>query len=135
MARPTRSPAKGSAPPPGRTIGLILLACAVAIGLAAVLSATGGVADDDVADVHDAGTISKTDFNHWLEVVAAQPQPGQKKKPAPPKPGTKQYDAVKQQVIQFLVSAKWIDGEAKERGVSATPAEVDRQFEQTKDQS
>ena len=135
MARPTSSPAKGSKPPPGRTIGLILLACAVAIALAAILSATGGVADDDVADVHDAGTISIADFNHWLTVVSAQPQPGQKKKPAPPKPGTKQYDAVKQQVMQFLVSAKWIDGEAKERGISATPAEVDRQFEQTKKQS
>ena len=37
--------------------------------------------------------------------------------------------------MQFLVSAKWIEGEAKERGISATPAEVDRQFEETKDQS
>ena len=59
MARPTRSPVKGSKPPAGRTIGLILLACGVAIALAAILSATGGVADDDVADVHDAGTISE----------------------------------------------------------------------------
>ena len=135
MARPSRSPAKGSKPPPGRTIGLILLACIVAIVAAAIFSATGGVAEDDVADVQDAGTISKADFNHWLEVVAAQPQPGQKKKPAPPKPGSQQYEAVKQQVMQFLVSAKWIDGEAKERGVSATPAEVNRQFEETKEQS
>jgi foldase protein PrsA len=135
MARPTRSPAKGSAPPPGRTIGLILIACAVAIALAAVFSATGGVAEGDVADVEDAGTISQTDFDHWLTVVASQPQPGQKKKPEPPKPGSRQYDAVKQQVMQFLVSAKWIEGEAKERGVSASPAEVDRQFEETKDQS
>jgi foldase protein PrsA len=38
-------------------------------------------------------------------------------------------------VMQFLVSAKWIEGEAKERGLSATDAEVKRQFEQTKDQS
>ena len=135
MARPARSPAKGSKPPPGRTIGLILLACLVAIVAAAIFSATGGVADDDVADVEDAGAISKQEFNHWLEVVAAQPQPGQKKTPPPPKPGSRQYDAVKQQVMQFLVSAKWIEGEAKERGVSATPAEVDRQFEETKDQS
>jgi foldase protein PrsA len=135
MARPARSPAKGSSPPPGRTIGLILLACLVAIVAAAIFSAAGGVASDDVADVQDAGNISKTDFNHWLEVVAAQPQPGQKKKPPPPKPGSRQYEAVKQQVMQFLVSAKWIEGEAKDRGLSATPAEVDRQFKETKDQS
>ena len=112
-----------------------MLACAVAIVLAAIFSATGGVADDEVADVQDAGAITKTDFNHWLEVVAAQPQPGQKEKPKPPKPGSRQYDAVKQQVMQFLVSAKWIEGEAKDRGLSASPAEVDRQFEETKDQS
>ena len=135
MARPARSPAKGSTPPPGRTIGLILIACLVAIVLAAILSATGGVAEGDVADVKDSGTISQEDFDHWLTVVSAQPQPGQKKRPAPPKPGSKQYEAVKQQVMQFLVSAKWIEGEAKERGVSATPAEVDRQFKETKDQS
>jgi foldase protein PrsA len=135
MARPARSPAKGSTPPPGRTIGLILIACLVAIVLAAILSATGGVAEGDVADIQDSGTISQEDFDHWLTVVSAQPQPGQKKRPAPPKPGSKQYEAVKQQVMQFLVSAKWIEGEAKERGVSATPAEVDRQFKETKDQS
>jgi foldase protein PrsA len=135
MARPVRPPAKGPSPNRGRNIGLILLACGVAIALAAIFSAFGGVNDSDVADVHDSGTISKTDFNHWLEVVSAQPQPGQKKKPAPPKPGSRQYEAVKQQVMQFLVSAKWIEGEAKDRGISATAAEVDRQFKQTKDQS
>ncbi len=135
MARTTRPPAKGSKLPSGRHIGLILLACAVAIALAAVFSAFGGVDDNDVADVEDAGTISKVEFNHWVTVVSSQPQPGQKKKPPPPKPGSKQYDAVKQQVMQFLVSAKWIEGEAKQRGITATDAEVDRQFKDTKKQS
>ena len=51
--------------------------------------------------------------------------PGRREARQPPKPGSRQYDAVKQQVMQFLVSAKWIEGEAKERGVSATDAEVD----------
>jgi foldase protein PrsA len=118
-----------------RRIGAILLAIVAALEIAAVVSSTGGVASDDVADVDKAGTVSKEDFNHWLTVVASQPQPGQSKPSKPPKPGSRQYDAVKQQVMQFLVSAKWIEGEAKERGVSATDAEVKRQFEQTKDQS
>jgi foldase protein PrsA len=135
MARSTRPPAKGSKLPSGRHIVLILAACAVAIGLAAVLSAFGGVDKNDVADVQDAGTISKQDFTHWVTVVSSQPQPGQKKKPAPPKPGSRQYDAVKQQVMQFLVSAKWIEGEAKKRDISATDAEVARQFKETKNQS
>ena len=37
--------------------------------------------------------------------------------------------------MSFLVSSKWIEGEAKARGVSATPEEVQRQFKQVKDQS
>ena len=75
-----------------------------------------------MADVHDAGTISKTDFNHWLDGRRRRSRSrARRRSPPPPKPGTKQYDAVKQQVMQFLVSAKWIDGEAKERGISATP--------------
>jgi foldase protein PrsA len=118
-----------------RRIGAILIAIVAALAIAALLSASGGVASDDVADVDKAGTVSKEEFDHWLTVVASQPQPGQSKPSKPPKPGSRQYDAVKQQVMQFLVSAKWIEGEAKERGVSATDAEVKRQFEQTKDQS
>jgi foldase protein PrsA len=118
-----------------RRIGAILLAIVAALAIAAVLSSAGGVESGDVADVEDAGTVSKQDFDHWLVVVSSQPQPGQKKPSKPPKPGSAQYDAVKQQVMQFLVSAKWIDGEAKERGLSATDAEVARQFKQTKDQS
>jgi foldase protein PrsA len=116
-------------------VGAILLAILAALLIAAVLSSAGGVESGDVADVDDAGTVSEDQFNHWLTVVASQPQPGQEKPSEPPKPGTRQYDAVKQQVMQFLVSAKWIEGEAAERGVSATDAEIKRQFEQTKDQS
>jgi foldase protein PrsA len=118
-----------------RRIGAILLAIVAALAIAAVLSSAGGVESGDVADVEDAGNVTKQDFDHWLTVVSSQPQPGQKKPSKPPKPGTSQYDAVKQQVMQFLVSAKWIDGEAEERGLSATDAEVKRQFKQTKDQS
>jgi parvulin-like peptidyl-prolyl isomerase len=118
-----------------RRVGVILVAIVAALALAAVLSSAGGVESGDVADVKKAGSVSQQDFDHWLTVVASQPQPGQKKPAQPPKPGSRQYDAVKQQVMQFLVSAKWIEGEAKDRGLSATDAEVKRQFDQTKDQS
>jgi foldase protein PrsA len=118
-----------------RRIAAILLAILVALAIAAVLSSAGGVESGDVADVEDAGNVSEQDFDHWLTVVSSQPQPGQSKPSKPPKPGSRQYDAVKQQVMQFLVSAKWIEGEASERGLSATDAEVKRQFGQTKDQS
>jgi foldase protein PrsA len=131
-----RRPARAEDPAARRRrIALILVGILVALALAAVLSSAGGVESDDVADIEDAGAVSERDFDHWLTVVASQPQPGQEKPAEPPKPGSRQYDAVKQQVMQFLVSAKWIEGEANERGVSATDAEVERQFEQTKDQS
>jgi foldase protein PrsA len=116
-------------------IGVTLLICLVLLGISAVISSAGGVDDDDVATVEDAGDIPKTEFNHWFAIIASQPQPGQKKKAVPPKPGTKEYDTIKQQVMSFLVSSKWIEGEAKARGVSATDEEVQRQFKQVKDQS
>ncbi len=117
------------------SIGIILLVCLVLLGISAVASSAGGVDDDDVATVDGAGDISKDEFNRWFTIIASQPQPGQKKKAAPPKEGTKEYDTIKQQVMSFLVSSKWIEGEAKSRGVSATPEEVQRQFKQVKDQS
>ena len=46
-----------------------------------------------------------------------------------------QYDALKGQVMQFLVSANWIELEAKERGIEATDKTVKSQFEQQKKQS
>ena len=101
-----------------------------------VLSSFGGVDESkDTAKVEDVGTISKEEFNHWYLVVAKQPQPGQKKPKAPPPLDSKQGEALKEQVMQFLVSAEWIFGEAKERGLSVTEEEVRRQFAQTKKQS
>jgi foldase protein PrsA len=101
-----------------------------------VLSSFGGVdTKKDVAKVEDVGSISKTTFNHWYLVVAKQPQPGQKKPTPPPTLDSKQGQALKQQVMQFLLSAYWIEGEAKDRGLGATNTEVQKQFQQTKKQS
>jgi foldase protein PrsA len=46
-----------------------------------------------------------------------------------------QYDALKGQVMQFLVSANWIELEAEERGIEATDKTVRTQFQQQKKQS
>jgi foldase protein PrsA len=45
------------------------------------------------------------------------------------------YNALRDQVLQFLVSANWILGEAKAQNVSVTDAEVQKQFDQTRKQS
>ena len=113
-------------------VGVIVLVFLIA----GVLSSFGGVDEEkDVAKVEDVGSISKTTFNHWYLVVSKQPQPGQKKPKPPPALDSKQGEALKQQVMQFLISSYWIDGEASERGLSASPTEVQRQFAQTKKQS
>jgi foldase protein PrsA len=112
-------------------VGVIILVIAVA----GILSSFGGVDKSDAAEVDSVGGISKQEFNHWYSIVAAQPQPGQKKPKAPPSIDSKQGQALKQQVMQFLVSSDWIIGEAKDRGLTASNDEITRQFNQTKKQS
>jgi foldase protein PrsA len=104
--------------------------------IAGVLSSFGGVdSSKNVAKITDVGSISKDTFNHWYAVVAKQPQPGQKKAAPPPTLDSKQGQALKQQVMQFLISSDWIVGEGKQRGLSASDQEIQRQFAQTKKQS
>jgi len=46
-----------------------------------------------------------------------------------------QYEALKGQVVPFLISAAWITGEAKDQGIAVSDAEVKKQFETQKKQS
>src|SRR4051812_9260717 len=48
---------------------------------------------------------------------------------------SQQYEGLKQQVLQFLISSAWIQGEAKDQGVTVTDKDVETQFEKTKKQS
>ena len=46
-----------------------------------------------------------------------------------------QYDAARDQVMSFLLSAEWIEQEAAERDISVTDEEIQKDFEETKKQS
>jgi foldase protein PrsA len=46
-----------------------------------------------------------------------------------------EYEGLRDQVLQFLVSSEWIIGESKDQGVKVTDAQVKKQFETTKKQS
>lgn len=46
-----------------------------------------------------------------------------------------EYEALRDQVLQFLISSQWIQGEAGERKVKVTDGEVAKQFATTKKQS
>jgi foldase protein PrsA len=148
---------------PGRKLALLTLPLAIA-ALAALLSGCNDVPPNAVAKVGDE-VIKRSEYDHWLSAAARGQQPpgggGKVVLPDPPdftkcvaakqkqlptsgtKPTPKQlrdqckqeHDSLKQQVMQFLISAQWITQEAEKRGIKATDAEVRKQFEDQKKQS
>jgi foldase protein PrsA len=46
-----------------------------------------------------------------------------------------QYEGLRDQTMQFLISANWIQGEAADQGIKVSDADVDKQFAKTKQQS
>src|SRR5215212_1174130 len=137
---------------------LPIAACAALIaGCGADVPANG------VAKVGDT-VITKDQFNHWLNAAAhgsaapgsnvtvpdppdfkkcvanqaKQPVAKGAKKPTAAQLKTQckqQYDALKQQVMQFLVSAEWIQQEADKQDVKVSDKEVQKQFQDQKKQS
>ena len=130
---------------------------------AAIFAGCGGVPGDAVATV-DGTSISKSDFDHWMTVAAksggqsgaAAPKPPsfadcikQKRKttPAPAKGQPKvtdaqlkkqckqEYNSLRDQVMQLLVSFEWIEGEAKAKGIKVSDTEVQASFDKQKKQA
>jgi len=134
------------------------------VACAALIAGCGSdVPSNGVAKVGDT-VITKDQFNHWLNAAAhgsaapgstvtipdppsftkcvanlgKQPVPKGAKKPTKAQLKTEckqQYDALKQQVMQFLVSAEWIQQEAKKQNVKVSDKEVQKQFQDQKKQS
>jgi foldase protein PrsA len=142
----------------------IALSLAAVAGVGASFAACGGVPGNAVATV-DGETIAKDDFSHWMTVAAkstgaanaAVPDPEsgyakcvaakRKSTPAPAKGQPKvtdaqlktqckqEYDQLRNQVLQLLISFKWIQGEADAMNVKVTDAEVKKSFAEQKKQS
>jgi parvulin-like peptidyl-prolyl isomerase len=83
-----------------------------------------------VEDVDD-GEISQDDFEAALEQVAAS----QGLRGGPPKPGDEQYEAFKEQALADLTLQKWVEGEAADRGITASDREIDEELETIKEQN
>lgn len=140
----------------------ILSACAL-VGVSATVAACGGVPGNSVATVN-GDAISKSDFTHWLTIAAkssgqantAVPDPPEFKqcvatkrkntpKPAKGQPKVtdaqlktqckQEYTQLRDQVMQLLISFRWLEGEAKKLGVSVTDADVKKSFEEQRKQS
>jgi parvulin-like peptidyl-prolyl isomerase len=115
----------------------------VAIGLGAALVltfagfATGlgdpDVPDDAVAVVEDVddGTITRGEFDDAMRQVAAS----QGLKGGVPKEDDPQFDLFKEQALSDLILARWIRGEAADRGITVSDREVEQRLEQIKEQN
>ena len=141
-----------------------IISLAAIAGVGATFAACGGVPGNAVATV-DGDAINKTDFSHWMTVAskssgqanAVVPDPEdnyakciaakRKSTPAPAKGQPKTTDAqlktqcqqeytqLRNQVLQLLISFKWIQGEAEAMKVSVKDSEVQKSFTDQKKQS
>jgi foldase protein PrsA len=102
-----------------RHLTLPLALCAVLVTAAGVVGCGGGggVPGDAVATV-DGVAIEQRSFDHWLAITAKTT-------------GKREAD-VRDQVMQMLVSSRWIEGEAEDRGISVDEADVKQDFERQK---
>jgi len=106
----------------------------------AAISSQGQTDPDVAAGKKPAEIPDPPDFK---QCVAQKTQTAPKPAKGQPKPTTAQfkqqcqteYNGLRDQVLQFLISAQWIVGEADDQGVKVTDAEVEKQFETTKKQS
>src|SRR5918998_2686291 len=142
----------------------ILLAMAALAVPAALVAGCGGVPGNAVAEV-DGDAIEKSSYDHWLQVAAkSSGQGANAKAPVPPdfteciaqkrkttpKPAKGQpkvtdeqlksqckqeYEQLRDQVLQLLISFEWLQGEAEEQGIKVSDADVKKSFEEQKKQS
>lgn len=100
----------------------------------AAIAIFGDLGHDDVPDdavaVVDGSPISQEEFDRSLDQAAKQQQ-----LPAVPAEDDPQYDALRDEALNSLLDAKWIEGEGEEQGIDVTDTEVQQEFEQTKEQS
>ena len=100
---------------------------ALAATLVAILgcAACGGGSSDVVAQV-GRYPITKTTLNHWMSVMAGgRVAPGQ----------SKQRQALRQQVLGFLISSQWVIGEAADEGLKVSKQEIEQRFKAKKSAS
>jgi len=144
---------------PVRSLAAVALAGACA---AAVAGCGNSLPASAVAKVGDSN-ITKEEFDRWMKNAAAgQAQGGEASIPKPPnyteciaglkkapqaQGGAKQsdaqlktqckqqYEALRDQVMQFLIQAEWVQQEAEERGVEVSDAEVKKSFDDQKKQA
>ncbi len=120
-----------------RKRNLAIVLALILVGAVALVAATSGLGepglpDGDVAfvDTVDDGGITQDDLDSALDQAAAQS--GLPKAPAADDP---RYDSLVQQAMQSLILAKWVKGEAAERGITVNQDDIDAELKRIKEQS
>lgn len=79
--------------------------------------------------------LDRPTFDHWM-IVSAKASPSKSTgSTAVPAEGSARWRVLTGEVMSFLVTAAWVEGEAALQGVGATPHEVNSRFRKTKRQS
>jgi len=89
-----------------------------------------GVPDDAVAVVGDE-SIQKTEFQ---QVLSQAKKTYVTQKRTFPSPGTREYDQLKNQFVQYLVQREQFEQEGEELGVTVTDEQVDKRLKELKKQ-
>ena len=141
---------------------LLLPLTALVVGLVVLSGCGNDVPAGAVAKVGDS-TITQDEFDKWLataakgnaqgasaavpdppdyeKCVAAKaktPVPKGQKKPtddALKKQCKSEYDALKKEVMQFLIQAEWVQQEAADQDIKVTDAQIKKSFEDQKKQA
>ena len=142
----------------------LTLALAALAAPAAIVVGCGGVPGNAVAEV-DGTSIQKSDYDHWINVAAKSSGQGANasvpvppdftqciadKRKTTPKPAKgqpkvtddqlkaqckQQYEQLRNQVLQLLISFQWLQKEAADQKITVTDAEVKKSFDQQRKQS
>jgi foldase protein PrsA len=144
------------------TLKILIPLALLGVSATAIAACGNDVPPNAVAKVGDE-TITQEEFDKWVSTAVKSqaqggavvvPDPpdfekciaGKKKTPVPDgqkkptdadlkKQCKAEYDALKSEVMQFLIQAEWVQQEAAERDVEVTEAAINKELEQQKKQA
>jgi len=109
---------------------MLVLGVALVASFAIVAVAQGigdpSLDEGELAVVEDApgGPVTTEDFDFFFKVAALEAQ-----LPRPPEPGDEGYEDLRDAAMSDAIQARWILGEAADRGIEITDRELDEQLE------
>jgi foldase protein PrsA len=79
----------------------------------------------------DGDTIPTREYSHWLGIFSKEAANQSAQQQGAAKPTAAQ---LRENTLRFLISARWLDGEASDRGVTVSSADVKKSLDEQKKQ-